>query len=98
VATDPVLQEQLNQAAAESTPVEAVVTLKPDSIEPKAVEECAQRLVSRVKDETGVDPHDVNVLSNLGLVMVSAKPEFLQKLIDQPEVESAAANTPVDPL
>jgi hypothetical protein len=84
--------QQLDAAAAGSKPVEAVVTLKPDSVEPKDVEASAQRLVERVQKETGVDPHDVNVLSNLGLVMISADAPFVRNLLEQPEVQSVAAN------
>jgi hypothetical protein len=92
VSADPELLRQLDAAAAAEKPIEAVVTLKPDSTEPQAVEDCAHRLVERVQKETGVDPHDVNVLGNLGLVMISADAPFVRALLDQPEVESAAAN------
>lgn len=92
MSTDPVLLEQLDAAAAAQKPVEAVVTLKPESTEPGAVQDCAKRLVDRVHEETGEGPHDVNVLGNLGLVMISAAPLFVRSLMKQPEVESVAAN------
>ena len=55
-------------------------------------------LLERVSRKTGVDPDRVNVLRDLGSLVVSAKPQFLKELIDQPEIEAAVANRRSEPV
>lgn len=95
--TDTELVRQLKTAATDEKLVEAVVRLKPDDpsqIVPPAerMEELTNRLLERIKKESGKTPSRYNVFRNLGSFVVSAPPTFIQYLIDQPEVVSIMAN------
>lgn len=94
---DPELVKQLDKAAAEEQPVEAVIRLKPDNaadIVPTAerTEEITKQLLARVKKQIGVGANQYNVFRNLGSFVVSAPPNFIRELISQPEVAAVVAN------
>jgi hypothetical protein len=93
---DPELTRQLERAAADDAPVEAVFVLRlprgraaPD---PAQTEALARELVDRVRDSTGRSVGDVHVFRNLGRFVVSADADVVRELLAQPEVESALAN------
>lgn len=92
------LRRQLD-AAGEAERVEAVLTLRPDEgsgepAEPAAVEETVERVLRRVAEETGTTDYDFNVFGFLESFAVVAEPRFIERLLGQPEVESATANRP----
>jgi hypothetical protein len=98
VKVDPVLRRQLDGAAAETTPVEAVLRLRSRTRSlappPEATRDIAEILVTRVAEELGVtaEEYDYNVFPNLGYFVLSASPGFVERVLDQPEVASASAN------
>ncbi len=95
--TDPALTRQLDAAHGSGRPVEAVFILRePDSgaMRSANARDRAQSVIDRVEHEVGTSPEAVNVLANLGVVVVVANEAFVRKLLDQPEVASAAANAP----
>jgi len=93
---DPELTRQLEQAAADNTPVEAVFVLRPPpglaAPAPTSTETLTRKLVDRVSASTGRSAQDVHVFRNLGRFVVSADPGFIRELLAQPEVDSALAN------
>jgi hypothetical protein len=98
---DPELMRQLKSAAASrSEPVEAVLRLRPPKSarslapSPDATRALAEGLVSRVAQELGTDAGqvDFNVFANLGYFVVSAPSAFVERIVSQPEIASAASN------
>ncbi len=96
---DPELTRQLDVAQGTGEPVEAVLMLRTATQQPAAdpgdVRSAAQSVIERVQQEVGARPHAVNVLANLGMVVVAAGEPFVRKLLDQPEFASAVANEAV---
>ena len=95
--TDSELEKQLKAAAGDEKLVEAVVRLKPDDpsqIVPPAdqMEDLTNQLLERVKKQSGHAASRYNVFRNLGSFVVSAHPNFIQQLKEQPEVVSIVAN------
>jgi hypothetical protein len=94
---DPALARQLDAAHESGEPVEAVVMLQGFDRGPLAstsAHDIAESLMKRVEQEAGASPDAVNVLANLGAVVVVANEAFVRTLLDQPEVASAVANGP----
>lgn len=95
---DPELARQLDAAKDTTTDVEAVLLLDQsmpvfaDKVDPGAVSRLAEGVVKRVEDESGITPQVVNVLGNVGAVVVAAQEPFVRGLLAQPEFESATAN------
>lgn len=99
---DPELMRQVEDAesataAADQAQVQAVVFLDPvfehpEDHEPEDVEQLVSRVIHRVQQASGQEPHDVNIFRNLGSFIVQAPPQFLRCLIEQPEIRSARAN------
>jgi hypothetical protein len=97
---DPELRRQLSRAAtAEAGPVEAVLRLRPAvrrgaSPSGSAARDLAALVVARVAEQLGASPgdYDVNVFENLGYFVLAAPPDFVERVLDQPEVASASAN------
>ena len=58
----------------------------------QAASQAAQAAIKRVEREVGLAPAAVNVLSNLGMVVVDADERFVRKLLEQPEFDSAVPN------
>ena len=97
--TDPELARQLKAAAPDRTPVEAVVVLRPGSesaLGPEEVETQAREVLGRVEHQVEGGRGDANVFKNLSSFVVSAEPLFIEALVEQPEVESAVANSRPD--
>jgi hypothetical protein len=97
VKLDPVLLEQLDAVAADATPVEAVITLRPDHPEqiaalPDRAEEMTHQMLRRVESQTGTGADRVNIFRNFGSFAISANRHFIRELLKQPEVASAMAN------
>lgn len=94
---DPELMQQIESARGTGQPVEAVVMLRSDSHSrivpaPEEVSRLTADVLQRVTDAVGSRPHEVNIFQNLGSFALSASPEFLQKLLKQPEIASIMAN------
>jgi hypothetical protein len=102
VRMDPALSAQLDAAAADDQPVQAVIALRRDAGPAAAggqdVGALAEDLLSRVARETGTPPVDHNVFRNLGSFVVVAPPAFVRCLLEQPEVEAAMANRQPGPV
>jgi hypothetical protein len=52
----------------------------------------AEALVARVTERVSEQPQMVNVLRNLGAVIVAASPDYVRELLLQPEVMAATTN------
>ena len=93
---DPVLTKQLDSAAGEERPVEAVVMLRQASqkvaADPEDTEKTTYKILHRVESLVGKGAKDVNIFRNLGSFVVAAEPDFLRELVMQPEVASVVAN------
>lgn len=94
---DPVLTEQLDRAALDEEPIEAVCALRaPDHAErgllPDEIEQVAGEVLSRVEQKVGVAPDRFKVFRNLSSMIVSASPAFVRALLDEDEIVSAMAN------
>jgi|GEM_PF-5968414 hypothetical protein len=59
------------------------------------VQEVADALIRRVSLAAGEEPEGVNVLLHLRTLIVSASPNYLSILLDQPEIASGLAGAPV---
>ncbi len=90
---DPYLSEQIHAAESTGHEIQAILSVGADA----DAHEIAGRVVDRVRQITGQAPGVVNVLKNLGLIVVSARAEFLRHMIEQPEFESASANRTTPP-
>lgn len=65
-------------------------------------EKIARSLLDRVAAECGRAPEQKTVFENLGAMAVQADPDFLSKLVEQPEVRQVFLNepqsAPVEPI
>jgi len=99
---DSELLQQLEAAQENGEPVEAVVSLRAeagsDYVSADRTEEISHDVLDRVERKTGVSPDKLNVFRNLGTFVVAAEPAFVVELLEQPEVESAAANRRGEPV
>ena len=98
--TDAELARQLDEARGTDRDVEAVVWLTPgegeSALPVDEVESAAASALHRVEEEVGSTPTTINILKNLGMLVVAAGEPFVRKLIEQPEVASAVANVTDD--
>lgn len=95
--TDPELLRQISAAQSSKQPVVGIFRLKPENAAkltntPQRTSEIVQDVVDRVTQKIGTTPQRLNVLTNLGVVIVSAEPRFISELLKQPEIVSAMAN------
>lgn len=90
--TDPELQRQLDSAKESGEPVEAVLTLRRLDAGRSDVASTVDEVVRRVESSLGSPATDYNVLGNLGIVVMAAPERVVNAFLDQPEIESAAAN------
>lgn len=97
IKTDPELKRQLDAAKDSTDPVEAVLVLRESIEKASDPDSVARRAMQRVEAEVGLAPDVVNVLANLGIVIVSAQEQFVRKLLTQPEFASAVANSSPEP-
>ena len=98
------LKRQLSAAAmaerrdpsASSPPVEAVVHFRSPGARPLAdpeqVTAMARIVIDRVAQLTRETPLAYNVFANLQSMVVQASRNFIEKLVEQPEIASALAN------
>jgi hypothetical protein len=96
--TDAELKRQLDDAAGTDEQVEAVLVLKPTRREQTVPDSTdtnrlADAAIQRVTNDVGTAPTAVNVLENVGMVVVCAVEPFVRKLLEQPEFASAIANS-----
>lgn len=99
VKTDPELLRQISAAEGNMEPVVGIFRLKPEDStkltnSPQRTEEIIHKVFDRVAKKVGSTVDRLNVLRNLGMVVVSAKPRFISELLKQPEIFSAMANQP----
>jgi hypothetical protein len=90
---DPELTRQLDEAAADDRPVQAVVYFRSGETRgPEAVVKVADRVVKAARDKAGTEPGRVNVMRYIGTMAVEAPASFVRALLDDEDVESAIAN------
>ena len=95
--TDPELLRQISAARSSKKPVVGIFRLKPDDStkltnSAERTKEIVQAVFDRVAQKVGTTPQRLNVLFNLGVVVVAAEPQFISELLKQPEIVSAMAN------
>jgi hypothetical protein len=83
--------------AAASQPLQAVVTLKPeswlDASSPAAdAAPLMEKLLERITKQSGMEPERVQLFPNIGAFSISADPTFIEQLTKEPEVLKAAPN------
>jgi chaperonin cofactor prefoldin len=93
------LRRQLEAAKSDNEEVQAVVSLQPPAaaqrfLTPDQTVELTQRLLRQVEQETGQAPTDFNIFENLGSFVVSASPEFIERMLQHDEVATAVPNRP----
>jgi hypothetical protein len=97
IRTNPELTRQLDAAKGTDQVVEAVLMMKQSganaNLTTKQAREIAESVIERVERDVGVSPSAVNVLENLGVLVIAAEEPFVRQLIEQPEFDSAAANS-----
>lgn len=86
---DPELSEQIEVAERTGQAVEAAFYMPADAAQNANL---AQGVIDRVTRVANEVPGFVNVLKHLGVVIVSASPAYIRRMIEQPEFESAMAN------
>src|SRR5258705_10621969 len=97
--TDPELLRQISAAQGSMEPIVGIFRLRPDDStklinSPQRTDEIIREVFERVEKNVGVPVNRLNVLRNLGIVVVSAEPRFMSELLKQPEIFSAMANQP----
>jgi hypothetical protein len=75
------LLRELDSAAGDGSFVQAWVRLKPET--------ATKRVVQRVEQRVGHRADSLQLLPNLGALVVRGSPAFVRELIHQPEIESA---------
>lgn len=96
---DPALRDRLATAGGGER-VEAVLVLRPGqgsgdtTAEPEQVEQLVAGVLGRIAAETGSEDYEFNVFGFLESFAVAAEPSFLERLLSQPEIESATTNRP----
>lgn len=99
--TDPELLRELDAKSASQELVQAVFSLRlPMSklTAPRAVEEVTNEVLDRVARNVGTPASEVNVFRNIGAFAISARPAFIRALLAEPEIASAMANRPSQPM
>lgn len=99
VKTDPELLRQISAAQDSMKPVVGIVRIRPEDSatltnSPQRTDEIIRKVFDRVEKKVGTTVNRLNVLRNLGMVVVSAEPKFMSELLKQPEIISAMANQP----
>jgi hypothetical protein len=94
---DPELSRQLDQAALTNSPVQAVIKVSPEEssqlvASPEHTAELANQVVGRISSKLGIQAERMTLFRNLGSFSISAAPQFVRELIDQPEVAGAIAS------
>lgn len=92
-----------SRPAAAREPLQAVVTLKPESwldVASAATDAAPlmEQLLERIKKQSGMEPERVQLFPNIGAFSISADPTFIEQLTRQPEVLHAAPNTRDDSM
>lgn len=95
--TDPELLRQISAAQNSKKSVVGIFRLRPENAtklvnSPQRTNKIVHDVFERVAKKVGTKPQRFNVLGNVGVVVVSAEPQFLSELLKQPEISSAMAN------
>lgn len=98
-SVDPKLRRQLEQAARSGGSVQAVFMLRSAVLEagepappPAELERQGREILSRVSEKVNSQPTRVNILKNIGMLVVDASPDFITTLMAEPGIASVAAN------
>ena len=86
-----------SKPAAAREPLQAVVTLKPESWLDAAspatdAAPLMEKLLERITKQSGMEPERVQLFPNIGAFSISADPKFIEQLTKEPEVMHAAPN------
>jgi hypothetical protein len=99
LSVDPKLRRQLVKAAGTGDSVEAVFMLRSAVLEPgqappapAELERQGREILERVSEKVNSQPARVNIMKNLGMLVVDASHEFIAALMREPDIASAAAN------
>jgi hypothetical protein len=94
---DPELLRQLKEAANHQRPVSAVFTLRGlqtnATLSPTDTKAMVKEVVDRIARRTKTSPTDLNVFPNLQSFAIDAPADFIGTLLEQPEIDSAVANS-----
>ncbi|HEU4508129.1 MAG TPA: hypothetical protein VFR78_07830 [Pyrinomonadaceae bacterium] len=95
--TDPELLRQITAAKDKKDPVVGILRIRPEdptkkTNSPERTKEIANEVVNRVSKKVGSKAGRINVLGNLGVIILSAPPRFMTEVLQQPEIFSAMAN------
>lgn len=99
--TDPELLRELEAKSASQELVQAVFSLRLPMRKlttPQTVERVTNEVLDRVTRNVGTPAKEVNVFRNIGAFAVSARPAFIRALLAEPEIASAMANRPSQPM
>src|SRR5881394_1654166 len=93
-----VVQEALKRARQTGSEQSVIYHLRHgQSSSPPTAEETkslAEQVLQRATDECQRGPRQKTIFQNLGAMAVQGDPEFLLKVLEQPEVQSASLNHP----
>ncbi len=95
--TDPELLRQISAAEQKNDPVMGIFRIRPEDStkltnSPERTKEIINEVVERVSKKVRGKAHRLNVLGNLGVMVISAPSQFMTELLKQPEIFSAMAN------
>ena len=95
--TDPELLRQITAARQSKKSLVGIFRLRPENAtklvnSPERTNEIVRDVFERVAKKVGTKPQRFNVLGQVGVVVVSAEPQFMSELLKQPEISSAMAN------
>lgn len=95
--TDPELLRQINAAEPKNDPVVGIFRIRPEDStkltnSPERTKEIVNEVVERVSKKVHSQAERLNVLGNLGVMVISAPSQFMTELLKQPEIFSAMAN------
>ena len=98
-SVDPKLRRQLVQAAGSGDSVQAVFMLRSAVLQPgqsapppAEIERQGREILDRVSQKLNSQPARVNIMKNLGMLVVDASHEYISTLLQEPGIASAAAN------
>ena len=99
---DPQLLRQVEQAGLSRRSVGATFTLRSptidESLSPAQTNKIVRKILERIERQTHCKPKDVSVFPNIQSFAIDAPPSFVERLLRQPEIDSAMANEQAEDL
>lgn len=99
--TDPELLRQISAAGRKNDPIVGIFRIRPEDStkltnSPERTKEIVNEVVERVSKKVRSKAQRLNVLGNLGVMVIAATSQFMTELLKQPEIFSAMANQSAD--